>query len=391
MNKETDEIADDVHDGNAKERVEQIQQGWKEKGAEFVGSKVWLSVRLQNKVRLKDIRNAIINNPVVPNEWAPEMVNERSIYNNVVTSLERDGLDKFKKYADEIPFDEDSHSGYMSHRMRLEKDNPVPRIDKVFRAINDVREVIDEKTGEVADTKIDDVKVDEGIRVWIERTNHAEVGPEGDETGDSEWDINVLTEQGSNDIPDDYMPFIQTLRRMFEEKRAQMYDSSQVRDLILNNMLLDEERLDAVNVAQGRGLYFVPDTDVEKLEALRDLFQNLDPGIELNLTHIPFFPDADTPEEEALNNNFEVVKDGVLKSLQKEVNELKEEIAEFHNSDKDTRDSTFVKREKRLYELKKRLKDYENKQMFKLEIVEDDLRDMEDMIEENLYADEEAE
>lgn len=372
--------AKEIESTSVQERVSKVKESWKDLGADFVGSEVWLSVRLNRKVDLKDIRNAIINDPVVPDEWAPEMMNELSAYNQIVTSLERKGLKEFEKYSGDIPFNKEDHAGYHIERLDLTKDNKIPRKDKVFRIVKDVTPVRDEK-GEIVDKKIKDVKVDEGVRVWIVRSNHEDVGPEGDETGESQWKVRIITEEG-DEIPDDYWPYYATLCKKFEEKKNQIYDSTQVRDLILNNMLLDEDRLDAVSI--NRGIYFVPESDIEKLEALRDLFYNIDPGILLHITHIPYFED-----NEALNRNFRNVQHGVFESLQEEVEDLKEELKHHHESDKNTRKSTFIKRQQDLFDLKTKLQEFKNKKLFELELVDDDLREMEDILDEHIHDDEE--
>lgn len=383
MNQEATEVAEEVSQRHeAKQRIQKVRESWEQKGAEFLGSQLWLSVSLRNKVSLTEIRNAIINDPVVPNEWAPEKVNELSVYNNIVTSLKRKGMKEFEQYASSIPFDKSDHAGYMSERIHLTGEKKTPRRDKVFRLERSTKEIFED--GEVVDKQVEDVKVDQGVHVWVTRENHEEVGPEGDETGETEWSVDFEGEAGA--VPDDYLPYVETLAAKFEEKQNELYDSTQVRELILNNMILDDEAIDAINMAQSRGLYFVPDQDIEKLEALADLFENIDSGIQLHLMHVPYFEDA-----EELNQNFENVRQGVMGALQEEVQELKEELERHHNSDKNTRPSTYIKREKRLYELKQKLSKFQNQQMFELELVKDDLRDMEEILEEHIHDDEDEE
>lgn len=346
--------------------LQQINKDFKQAGAEYVGSMVWFRCSVED-VEVKALRNMIKSDPRLDDDWSPGTLNNLTLYLQTVSELGRSSLRKFVTEFDEdndygiadgqLPFVADEHAGYSVHRLKLVKDAPNPTSHKVFRMEKTVSPIYDDE-GNVIDKKIEDVEVDEGMRIICKRKEG--YTREDDKSGESEFEFDI------DNFSAQYAPFIETLQRDFQEKLNERYDTRQIRDLVINDILLD--KMEALNVT--RGVYFIEGKDVEALEALKDGLASVDPGMQLAVHHVGKYPDGSM-----LNRTYESVSGGVTESLLDDAQGILDELTGHFKSDKDTRPSTWIKREQDLKDVKKRVKRMDTKLKLDVSTLSDILDD----------------
>jgi hypothetical protein len=332
---------------------------------EYVGSVILLSVQLRNDVYLDDIIQMMLDNPVIPDEWAPEPINHLTLYLSILSSMNKASLSRFDVGQD-FPYTEHEHGGYIVTRLFKRSKADIPTAHKIFHLERDVK-IVEDHMGRVTDKIIKDVKADEGIIVRLERTSGSWETDSPRGVRRSEFEIHI---EGNND--ERYAPLLETLNREFEEKRNEKYSSTQVRDLILD---LVRNKLKALSITRGN--YFLEDERIEVLNELRKGFQSLDPGINF----IVFHQFRGQPGS-LVNESFQGLVKGVSDALIKEVQDLHVEVTQLGDKESKTREATWESRVESLKELKTRMEKLRAKRLIESEIIDDLFEDCNKKIEE---------
>ena len=177
---------------------------------------IWPSVRLGNqKVPLNDLRQVMIKHDDVPNDWAPERINDVTAFLDCVQTLKYSTQleEKFEYDPETIPFTEDEHEEYSAKRLKLSKHDEIPVKFHVSHVVKQVEEVTNDE-GEVVDREVKTVEYDDGMQIWLRRTDGT---PETDDDGGSEWSImtrfNIAIRANFNQLPD----FIATLCDLYDQ------------------------------------------------------------------------------------------------------------------------------------------------------------------------------
>lgn len=346
------------------EILNQLNADFKASGGEYVGSMLWLRVSAK-AVEAREIRNMILNDPRLDNSWAPDTLNNLTLYLQTMSELNRASLGKFEFDESKVPFTKDSHAGYSVHRLFLRKDSAIPTAHKILHLEKTLTEIKD-ATGTVVERRVEDVEADSGIRVECNRLSG---GVEEDSAGTSEFQLKI------DGVSDRYLPFIETLSKNFEAKRNEFYDSQQVRNLIVDDIIMD--KMQALSVT--RGVYFIEGSNAEAVEALREGLLKIHPGIRLSVHHVGKFA-----EGSMLNRTFEEVSVSVTDTLMNELEMLQDEMQGFIDSETKTRPSTWTKREQALREYRKRVKRVSSKLKLDTDILNDMLDDCTDLLDKGV-------
>jgi hypothetical protein len=349
--------------------IQDLNQFYRDQGAEFLGTVVSLSVRLgEDTVPLKRIQKMILDTPEIPNEWSPTPRNKLSLYLDTINQLKNSvSFQKFADYVDEFPFDPEDHFGYLGKRTRYKKYDSIPAAHKIVH----LRRSETEGTSfEDLDIDLIDYDVDDGIMVMLERIE----GTEETDCTTSKFRISF-----GSDVPDEYNPFLLALRDRFSERLAQVYDSSAIRDVILDMV---KNKMDAQSI--NTGTYFIDSAEAAQLEALRNGFAEIDDRIDLFTMDVVRYKDK--PKEHPANNNFGNVQKRLTQSVLTDLKEFVDNIKSHRDSDTDTRRSTWNNRANDLREYKKRVRKFKAKQVLEADIAEAKLDEASTLLRKQLEA-----
>jgi len=330
-------------------------------GAEFVGSTVSLSVSIDDNKPLNNqtVRNAILNNINIPNEWAPEGLNSFSIYVNTITELRRSSLSKFVLPFDLNPdFDTERFGGYEIQKLHHASKESIPAIHRVFFR--------DKIKSEDADLKNLDLDFPHSILVKLKRVhgNHFT-----DTTGESRFQIMVESDKCPDELLYLYEPFTATLKELFEERCDGLFTGRQARDLLMD-VIINRVGSNSIN----KGLYFVDSPKVEPvMELVREL-NNLDPGI--NVVNIPILKF----DNDSLNVGFKSLTTNLSDSILKAAMQMKAELENLRDKDSKTHASTWDKRSGEYKDLLKKINDYNNRELIQKDIMEETLKEIADIL-----------
>lgn len=353
----------------ATDRISEVNEFYKKQGAEFVGTVVSLSVQMgEDVVPLRDIQNLILNTPELPNEWKPRPRNKLSLYLDTINQLKNSAsFQKFAAYQDEFPFDPDEHFGYLGKRIRYKKHESIPVAHKIVH----LRRSEAEAMGfEDLDISLVDYDVDEGIVIMLERVEGTE------ETDDTTSKFRITF---NADVPDEYNPFLLALRDRYKQRLNQVYDSSAIRDVILD-MVKDKMNAQSINT----GTYFIDSAEAAQLDALKAGFAKIHPDIDLFTLHVAHYKDR--PANHPTNQNFSSVRKRLTDSVVGDLKNFVDDLKERRDSETDTRRSTWNNRANELREMKKRVKKFRAKQVLEADILEDLLAEASTVLKKQLEA-----
>lgn len=353
----------------ARQRIAEINAYYKQQNAEFLGTTVSLSVTMgQDTVPLSTIQSMVRNTPEIPDKWMPDPRNKLTLYLETINQLKNSAsFERFRKHEDEFPFDPAEHFGYLGKRTRYKRDEEIPVAHKIvhLRRSDAVAEGFEDM-----DIDMIDYDVDDGIVVMLRRT-------EGTEDTDDSTSRFAIEFPGN--LPDEYMPFILTLNETFAERLAQNYDSTAIREVILD-MVKGKMNAQPINT----GLYLVEGEQAHQLDALRHEFRKIHPSIDLFTQHV--VRHNEVPEEHPANQNFQNVKRRLTSSVVEDMKSFVQELEQFEESDTDTKRSTWTRRANALREMKKRVRKFKNKAMLETAAVEKLLGKATETITEQLKA-----
>jgi hypothetical protein len=323
---------------------DQLNAEAKANNGEFIGSVVFLHVHSDVDVLLSHLVNGMLNHSQIPSDWVPEPINHLSLYLSTITSLGRASVTKFEDHG--YKFD-DTHGGFSVHRLFLKGDEKMPTAHKIFS----VRKI------KGADGKIADVNIDDGINIVLNRLSGDK---HTDKIGTSQFQIDV-----TGNISKEYTAFIEVLQKEFDARRNERYNAEQIRTLLID---LLRNKVKATPIK--RGDYFVDAQDINAIEAMRDVFSQVDDGIRINPLHIVKYKNAPT-----LNQTFQSVSETVQDSLVKEMQEFLEELKHLETKDSKTRQSTWADRSQQFMDMQLKLKRMQNKQLIEIDILEDMIKE----------------
>lgn len=329
-----------------------IVEKHRNRGAEFVGATLHLRVAQVASAQSSLIRDAILDDPIVPNDWAPEMLSDLTVYLQTMVELNL-GASLEKKFLPDAnggyEIDPETHSGYFVKRLFLRRNDRVPTAHKILHLEKRIVENAD------GSQTVEDIEADTGITISLIRSAGSAAT---DDTGGSSWKFRVhrtnpdtgIDERISHCIPERYHPFIRTLTTKFGERRAQTYCSQQIRDLVTKIILND---IRAESLPRPSGVYFVPPHMIEKVNALSRLLEGVDPGIVMFVMEIPLVDD----EYEDTNSLYGLVSNGLETTMQNELAAFIEDLEKLDTAT-GTRDNTWKTRTEQALDFKARLKRY---------------------------------
>lgn len=323
---------------------DQLNSEAKANNGEFIGSIVFLHVHNEVDVLLGNLVSGMLNHPQIPASWAPEPINHLSLYLSTITTLGRASTAKFETHG--VHFN-DTHGGFSVHRLYLKGEDKMPCAHKVFA----VRKV------KGADGKIADVNIDDGVTIVLNRTSGDK---HTDKIGTSQFRLDV-----TGNINREYNSFVEVLQSEFDARRNERYNAEQIRTLLID---LLRNKVKATPIK--RGDYFVDAQEINAIEAMRDVFAQVDDGIRINPLHIVKYKNAPT-----LNQTFQSVSETVQDSLVKEMNEFLEELKHLDTKDSKTRQSTWADRSQQFMDMQLKLKRMQNKQLIEMDILDDLIRE----------------
>lgn len=326
-----------------------IVEQWANIGAEYVGAQVLIRVGDLEPTTLGEVRNCLLSHPNVPDEWAPEQESDLSLYLNTINSLGR--TRSFKKFKGNLGIPAKEHGGYEVIRLFKASHDDVPTSHKVVHVRKTVVDITDEY-GNVVAKRTKNVKFDDGIRIDLKRTSGTH---ETDSTGGSDWKLRIVYNDQLCDIqniPQVYLPFIHTLSDNFHEKRNKIYASKEVRDIV-NDIVLSPDKLGAENLANLRGVYFIPPSKLQTAQAVNEALQGLDGEVTIHLQDVVNLSPLGME-----SNTYTMVSDALGETILNELESFVFELQELAQSEAETRPSTWVKRMDHLRNVKERVEEY---------------------------------
>lgn len=336
---------------------------------EFKGAVVHISVEVgEANIRQKDIRNAIESCSSIPTEWLPEVHNNLTLYFQVISEMKRAGIKNFI-IPPGITFNIEDHAGYTVDKVYQNSQDRYPTAHKIFRKTKFNNKVVDHKNLEMRN--IQDVNNSEGLVIMLERVSGT---VKDDDNGTSEFDLVLDPERAGQDI-DEYMPFIETLKTRFQDKINGIYDSRQIRDILLKIVKTD---VGAISIQTG--LYYVPANSINPIYELAEAMQKVHAGIRIQMIPIIHFKDAPM-----FNKHVEDVKVSLTENILSEVKSFNQTIKTMaEDEDSKTRDSTWLKRLGELRRYKDLLTELKNDNMITIDILEELLEETEEIITEQI-------
>ena len=349
--------------------VNQIVAEWNKVNAEFLGGIINFSVSVpkDNPVTDVQISNAIKNNPVLPDEWAPNLKPYISLYLQTlkeVTNMSSKKLD----IPNPDDFDLETHGGYSMTKLFQDKFKVDVCAHRVFHKRSKVTQVSD---GKVDLSNLDDIEYENSIVLTFRRVTGM---PSLDAERKSTFEIHVTNDNGS-DI-EVFKPFIHTLTTMFEDKIKGTYTTDQVRDYVSR---IIKSEIGADNIS--RGMYFVPAEKMDKLIEFKKEMSQISRGIDIFFMPLPKFKtvDANSPLNQSLQNVQVMLSDSILK----DATSLLDDVKTMSDSDK-TRQSTWQDRAEAFRELKKKIESYRNRSLLVEDMLSDSLDEIKEIIVDNI-------
>lgn len=334
-------------------------------GGEFKGGVIHISVEVGEAIiRQRDIKNAIASCPSIPSEWYPDVHNNLTLYFQTISEMKRAGIKNFIVPTD-INFDVEIHAGYTVDKVMQNVHDKFPTCHKVFRKTRASGKAEDSKTEE--SRNITDIKMSEGIIVMLERTKGT---VKDDETGDSEFDLVIDTTVEGQDV-DEYIPFIETLKTRFMSKINGVYDSRQIRDILLKIVRQD---IEAISIQTG--LYFVGPSKIDPVYELAEAMQKVHAGIRIQV--IPIIEYKDAP---LFNKHVDDVKISLTDSIISDFKTFNKTITEMaQDMDTNIREATWLKKLSELRKYKDLLTELKEDNMIKIDILQDLIDETEEII-----------
>jgi hypothetical protein len=332
----------------------------KRNGAEYIGSVINLNVSLNNTdncVPLNDVRQAIIDNPLVPSHWAPEPLNPLSIYLKLTQELGRKALTTFQETGVEI--NEEEFGGYIVKRLHLQKAEDVPTAHRVFFTRKVASSVADNHG---ATRTVEDIEIEHSIIVTLRRVWGT---VDTDLSGGSVFQIEVDYDDCPLHLQRNFQPFILSAQALFEKRQNGIYEASQIRELFLN-VIHNHIGADTLN----KGLYFVYRDKIDSVSALSESLNGLDSGINVINLPIPKYQDPNSLGNQA----FKQVSQAVGSSILNDASALLSELKSFEDADTKTRGGTWDSRADMLRELRKKVELYRNKELLVGDSLDDVLK-----------------
>lgn len=354
---------------------------WAGRGAEYVGGNVILRTSVSRPITLADIRRIFLNNPILPDSWAPEAESDLKLYCS--TMVELNGVKSLRHFLPnhdgEYEFDEDRHQRYLVHKFPQNSNAPLgePVTRHKIIHIEQVMEQVYDDNGNVVDTKFVDVEVDDGIIIQLKRVAGEKAT---DTTGDTKWGLDYFVggqQVSGKDIPPRYLPFKRTLVHRFTEKCRRNYGTKEVRDIIMN--LIRDHKLLGLQPIGVRGMYFCRPDQHDRLKAVAEGFRALDEGINIYSNELYLFAD------ESENDSVRMTKDGVAEQLEAELAEFNRQLEELAQSD-GTRPSTWQTRFEELNDLKKRIAKLQELRLISEKVLEKQIEKSLDLIKSGARA-----
>jgi len=330
----------------------------------FKGAIVHISVSTGSaNIKQSDIRNAIQSCKSIPESWLPDVHNNLTLYLQTITEMNKAGLKNFI-LPNDLSFNVEEHAGYSSDRVYKKAHDKYPTAHKIFRKIKFSGEIEDSKNSETR--AVTDVAHSPGIKIMLERT----VGTHADDaTGKSEFDLIIDPEYPEQDISE-YQPYILTLKQRFNDKINGVYESRQIRDIVLD---IIKGQVNAISIQTG--LYFVKASSIDPVYELAEAMQKVCDGIRIQTIPVIEFKDAPI-----LNKHVEEVRVSLSESILSEVKKFCSDIDVMEDEDSGTRDSTWLKKLGEVKKYKSLLEELENDNMLVLDVI----REMLESAEENI-------
>lgn len=339
---------------NVIDYLKQANEEAAQSGVEFVGSVVSLSVQLMEheSLTLNQVRQVILDHPNIPDEWAPEALNKLTMYLKLASELNKTSSRSFDIPPDSPFYDnEDRFGGYIVQRLSKRQDDRIPTSHRVFYK--------EPKVGSVEGKVLKDISIDTSIVVSLKRI----YGTSATDDTDSEFEIMVDSTECPDEDFHNYIPFLATLDRVFRERCVGRYSSTHIRELFID-VITKKVKAISVNPSQ----YFVDKENIDPVANLAESLNRIDAGIRV----LDFVINKGVQGSIA-NRSFEAVSFGLSKTILKDINLLKAELAEMGERD-NVRSKTWTKKSEELQALAKRLKAYKNKELITGDIIGDELR-----------------
>ena len=321
-----------------------------------LGAIVGISVRdAGGNVNLSQIRDAVLNNSLIPDEWAPEALNPLSVYLQTISSIAKSAT-KHLEIPHGSDFDIVEHGGYIVNKMKYSQGEEIPSIHRIHH-----KKKLD-KTRE--GQAVRDIDIEDALVVYLRRTFGNMLH---DIAGSSTFEICIDKDKVSDENFKYFEPFINTLNIWFDERCAGLYSSDQIRKLFYDCV----KSLKSKNILNG--MYFIPESDVASIKALSHALTSLHKGIRIVVIPIPKFVEGGD------NSTFDEVRPLVEQSLLDELLLLQDEIEALSEV---TRDSTWTKKLERWIDLEEQIKSYKTEKI----IVESCIDDLAEEIKAALAA-----
>jgi len=333
----------------AEQIIREAVEEFKRQDADFAGSLMKLSVQGVSSagITLHDLRRVILDNPILPNDWAPEPQSDLTMYLSTMSELGRSTNLEGKFLPDdsgEYEFSPSRHHQYIVKRMFLSSAERNPTAHKVIHMEKEEIPKTD-KNGNIIGKQIKNVEADDGIQIFLWRKD-GDIST--DTTGGTVWTSSVYNNDGTKvnwgcDIR--YWPFLRTLKANFKKKCRAEYDNKEIRDTIQDILW---KGLGVQPVARG-GLYYTDPENYAKLSVLSDELRDLNGGIALYHWGVPVYADGSRR-----NGLQEMVSDGLMSHLNQEMADLIGNLEEMGAAD-GTRHSTWRRRKDELKEMRTKI------------------------------------
>lgn len=336
-------------------KLQNIIQQWQQVGAEFLGCTVQYSVSTSG-IKINRLRQAILDNPVIPDDWAPETQAPISLYLETVREVASKAARKLI-----VPpgcnFDMETHKSYTCDKIHQQHMDQQMVSHRVFRKTKTTTNIVDAK---VNLQNTNDVELEESCVLTLLREQGTFLD---DAKGTSKFDI-VITIDNNSDY-DSFLPFHNTVFQIFQDKIDGTYTSDQIRTF-LDDIIVKRLKCDNIH----RGTYFSPVENVEALYELQRVLRDLDKNISLFLLPLPKFKNAPPEVNQSLNTVSQMLGDSIMKDCQSFIDEIESMLAKKDDGTK-VRDSTWMKRESDLVDLEKKIKTYRQRSLLETEIIDE--------------------
>lgn len=354
-------------------KVQQIIEGYNQIGAKFLGAIVQFEVNTgYNGIKVSDINNAVILNPDIPNDLAPEMKNPLSLYLDAIREVSSMHA-KHLIVSDPYKFRVNEHGGYLVHKMSNDRLSQNPFSHRIVRKTKTRANLSD---GKINLVNASDAEYDNACVITLVRESGL---PSDDALRKSVLKIHP-TLDGRSSNPHDFEPFIDTLEHLFQEKCDGVYTADQIRDFITTTL----QKLRCSKI--GRGMWFADVTSLPIIYALRDELRLLG-KVEILSIPLPKYEvsqDISPLVNTGLHQVQGLLADSFLQDAQKMLQDLKDLQDKANDPDRKVRSSTWEKRLEEFASMRDKIDEYRKQELLSTDILKDMMEEIKEIILENI-------